>query len=481
MLKSMIHFNKLKRIALEYYKTDNWEKALHTIFVASGFMYTLNTIQTDADLEELLSKIALKILPKLSFAETFPKTVIYYDSFGNITRGLNYIYLEALIALGYCVKYVTLEANYSPLLSKAIDKMGVSDVFWIKGSSYQEQMTSLLSYVCSSHADNAFLCLKPDDVVAVGVFSYLQGTIKRYMINLTDHAFWLGRNICDCVVNFREFGCQVCAQKRGFLDDSIAYIPYYPHEIITEFQGFSFKDNSLPLIFSGGALYKTESDDNKYYQLLETILNKHEVNFIYCGNGDARKIKKIQSQFPGRFIYEAERHDFYEVMKRCTIYLSTYPYNGGLMTQYALLAEKIPVTLSCPDVEQELTINHSNSFWNFTSFEECLEEIDKLLANEEYRYRKEQLLSNFLLNKEQFGLELNHLLTFGKSLRSYSHMKAIFEGFQRLPATNYTGGKYCRLFFRRGGFYLFRHFPVKYLIGLWTIVLEKFKIWRNYR
>lgn len=481
MLKSMTHFNKLKRIAHKYYQKGKWEKSLHTIFAASGFMYTLNTVQTDADLEELLSKIAMKILPKLPVAETIPKTVIYYDSFGNITRGLNYIYLEALLSLGYHVKYVTFEGNRNLFLSNAIDKMGLIDVFWIHGNSYQEQMTSLLTYVCSSHAENVFLCLKPDDVVAVGVFSYLPGCIKRYMINLTDHAFWLGRSISDCVINFREFGCQVCAQKRGFSDNSIAYIPYYPHEIITEFQGFSFKDNSLPLIFSGGALYKTESDDNKYYLLLESILNNHNVNFIYCGNGDDRKIRKIQAKYPGRFIYEAERYDFYEIMKRCTLYLSTYPYNGGLMTQYALLAGKIPITLSCPGIEPELTVNHFNSFWNFTTFETCLEEIDKLLKNKEYRHQKEQLLSAFLLTKDQFSLELNHLLISGESFRSYKHEEAIFDGFQRLPVEYYVGTKYCRLFFRRGGFHLFRYFPAKYLVGLCTVVTEKFKFWRNYR
>ena len=49
------------------------------------------------------------------------------------------------------------------------------------------------------------------------------------------------------------------------------------------------------------------------------------------------------------------------------------------MTQYALLAGKIPVTLHYKGIDQELSIHDEQSFWNFDSFEECVDEIGRLL------------------------------------------------------------------------------------------------------
>ncbi len=476
MLKSIGHFERMKKIAWKYYHEEKWERALQTIFIAAGFMYTVNAVQTDRKMEILIGKIAASVLPEVKIRDAFSDNVVYYDSFGDIDRGLTYIYLEALISLGFRVCYITFESERSDKLLDRLAELGVGEHFFIKGDSYLQQISSLAQYVRESKAEKAFLCLKPDDVTAVATFSRFQGVMKRYMINLTDHAFWLGASISDVVINFREFGCQVCVEKRGFLGDAIAYIPYYPHERSTEFQGLSFVDNSLPLVFSGGALYKTESRDNQYYTLIDELLRTHkDVNFLYLGNGDMSKLRKLQRSYPGRVVCSSERQDFYEIMKRCAIYVSTYPYNGGLMTQYALLAGKVPVTLNCSDIDPELTVRHGESFWNFTSFEKCLQEINKLLNDEEYRRRKELLLSEFLMNAEQFHMELKHLLENGESLRACEKKQVAFEGYRRIPAENYTGLKYCRLFFRRNGLYLLRYFPFEYSLGLVAMGIERTK------
>ena len=467
----MQDFAKMKRMAKYYYEHQNWEKALSSVFVASGFMYTMNLVQYDAELEHIVENIASANV-KRDLCCTFDQSIIlYYDGFGSVDRGLTNIYINGLLKTGLHIKYVTFEDSN---LSKVRSLIGEENVFFIKGNTYIERMSSLEKIINKSRAGRAFLYMNPDDVVGVGTFSLYSGAIKRYMINLTDHAFWLGRNISDLVISFREFGCQVCESKRAISKEKIVYLPYYPCEISNEFKGFNFENSSRKVIFSGGALYKTISVDDKYYELVETILERFtEVNFVYLGNGDARKMKKLVHKYPDRVEFAAERSDFYEVMKRCTLYLSTYPYNGGLMTQYALLAKKVPVTLHFTGIDEELSVNHSENDWNFDTIQECVEEIDKLLNDEKYRQKKEAKLHDFLIDAQQFSEELNYILKHDKSKRSVADRRIEFDGFWKVPIENYTGFKYCRLFFRKNGLFMIRVFPVKYMLGFFNMIYDK--------
>lgn len=470
----MSHYCKMKCIARRHIQKKKWERALHTILIASGFMYTINQIQYDEELEELLSMIAFQNLPLLDFGNTSGRKVIYYDSLGNAQRGLTPIYLDALRRLGYQVEYITF-ARFQSTTAPLVSQLGQEHVFLVQGESYIEQMQSLAAILEHSAAGLAMLCMSPDDVVGVGVFSLCSNQIQRYMINMTDHTFWLGRGICDIVLNFREFGWKVCADKRNLPSDQLCYLPYYPKRAVEEFEGFPFQDPNQKYLFSGGALYKTESKDHKYYLLLEGILSEcPELNFVYLGNGQTRKLRELARKFPGRVTFSAERKDFYEVLQRCTIYLSTYPYNGGLMTQFALHAGKIPISLSCKDIDQELTINHEETYWNFTSMEECIREIKRLLSDREYLHRQEADLGDFLINESQFTEELDYILTHQKSIRSVSSSSAYaFEGFRRIPMENFRGLNFARLFFRKKGFYMIRFFPLKYLLGGLAMMLEK--------
>lgn len=39
--------------------------------------------------------------------------------------------------------------------------------------------------------------------------------VRKYLINLTDHAFWLGTSCTDYLVEFRNYGINVSRSKRG--------------------------------------------------------------------------------------------------------------------------------------------------------------------------------------------------------------------------------------------------------------------------
>lgn len=472
----MADYSRMKRAAWKLYRQGKWELSLRTIFFAAGFMYTMNQILCDRELENLIGKIADQHLPSAANPTLTDNIVVYYDGFGLIGRGLTYIYLKALVHLGYQVKYITFESNRR-IHDSASEMVGEENVFYISGTTLLEQMAELQRFLTHSRAGAAFLYMNPDDVVAVGSFAHCPVGMKRYLINLTDHAFWLGIGIADEIINFREFGHKVCAEKRGVCPTRLQYLPYYPGELKAEWSGLPFHGKQDKLIFSGGTLYKTESRDNGYYRLVEAILDTYaHVNFMYLGNGDTRRIRRLRNKYPERVAYAAERKDFFEIMKRCTLYLSTYPYNGGLMTQYALLAGKVPVTLNHPGIEAELSIRHEESFWNYSTQEECLREIGKLLEDKDYRHRKEQDLGKFLIDETQFEQELQCILRTGRSMRIAGDSAVAFDGFWKLPLENIRGLDYYRLFFRRKGWYMIRFFPWKYCLGMLKAFLQKIQI-----
>ncbi len=471
--KVLNDYTKLKKIAASYIEAEEWELALKSIFVASGLMYTMNQIQYDSELEGMLKKIAAVNLKNKTEKRNFLKAVVFYDGLGNIKRGLSKIYLEALKAQNVKLFYVTFE-KFEKELGNVEEFMPLDNVYLIKGKTFLEQMKSLEIILDNIPAENAFIYTTPDDVVGVGAFSVYQGKMNRFLVNLTDHSFWIGKIGCDVIVNFREFGWRMCELKRECLHNELAYLPYYPKEEKEEVKRLPFFENSRKFIFSGGALYKTESKDNQYYKLVDSILSTvQDVDFVYFGNGNSEKIRKLIVKYPDRIVWEKERTDFFEVMKKCTLYLSTYPYNGGLMTQYALLAGKLPITLHCEGVDKELSIHFQESLWDFDSFDSCLSEIKKLLEDDLYRKEKEKNLNKYLVTSKEFEEELKYLLDNASSIRECSRKTIEYEGFSKIPLENYKGLKYYRLFFRKNGSFMLKFFPKEYILGGIAMIREK--------
>lgn len=474
--KVIYDFQKFKQMASFYFYKKSYDKALKTIHVACGFMYTMNQIQYDADLEKIVYEIGKQICGKQSMKSANHRKVVFYDGLGNINRGLARIYIQALAYLKYEVVYISLKQ--SDANNESICKsIGITETCFIPKGNYTDQIKLLSKLILDKHAGKVYIYMNPDDVVATAVFSNCSDGVRRYLINMTDHAFWLGTNTFDYVINFREFGGQVCYFRRGIPKDKIGYIPYYP-ELSEGAEKDTITAYAEPeYVFSGGALYKTESSDHKYYRLIEYILKTYpQLSFVYLGNGNFHGFKKLCRMFPQRVIWETERNDFYSIMKNCCFYLSTYPYNGGLMTQYALLAHKIPITLCYSGIAQELTVRHEDSFWNFNSLSECKEEIDRVITDKEYRMNKEKNLSSFLISQEQFCEEIKYLIEHGHSLRHISYAAPCFKGFVELPLEQYRQMKYYRLFFRKNGAFVLRWFPLKYVLGLLSMLVEKYRM-----
>jgi hypothetical protein len=268
-----------------------------------------------------------------------------------------------------------------------------------------QKVNELQSIFLKYRPSDSFLYTTPSDSAGILVFAQLEGKTTRYQINLTDHAFWLGRNSFDYCIEFREYGASVSVNKRGINIAKEILLPCYPFvDKDIKFQGMPFDSSGKKVIFSGGSLYKTIDDKGTYYYIVSTILKKNkDTIFLYAGSGDDSYLRNLQSKYLNRIYYIKERTDLYQLMRHITIYLNTYPISGGLMMQYAAVAGKIPLTLKNDHDADGALINQDNLEIEYDNANDLINDTCRLLDDEEYRLKREQLLKDSVISEKYFN------------------------------------------------------------------------------
>jgi len=407
------NISDLKRKAYSYIEDNKLEKAQAMIAAISYILYHWNQIYVDDDLEKCIHILSHKFFSSSCNYISQNKVVLFYDAFGLNTRGLACIYLKALVENGYKIVYLApknaeddQDAIYS-ILSK-----GDSITIYFSPQSYTFKIKTIENAVKSYKPKYAFLYSKPDDVAACVAFDHLKGACIRYKINLTDDAFWLGRDCFDYCIEFRDVGANISAKYRKIPKTKLIKLPFYPYINDSSFEGFPFSEDKK-VIFSGGSLYKTLGDrNNTFYRIVEGLLNKHnDTVFLYAGNGDDSELIHLQKKLPERIYHINERTDLFQVMKHSTIYLNTYPIVGGLMMQYAAIAGRPPLTYRSKESDldiQGILLNDNSVI--FDSIESLEAEADKLLDDAEYRKQREYNIKNTVISSDEFNKQLRRLL-----------------------------------------------------------------------
>lgn len=458
-------YNYMKSIAKKYIKKYDYEKALRSIFVACGFMYTYSQIYCDDELEMMVKQIGSKFVSPDMSAKRSKKSVLFYDGFGNDNRGLAVIYLKALKDIGFRITYVTY-AHLAESIGHIKQILGVENIIYIENIDFVKQIKELNEIVNKVNALKLMIYMCPDDVVASGVFSQYEGIMERFLINLTDHAFWLGKATTDYIIEFRNYGANISHQQRKLRKDSIYCLPFYPNVIKSNFAGFPFEYNGKKIVFSGGALYKTYGIGNLYYSMVEKILDMDsDVIFYYAGEGDTTELSKLIRKYPQRVYYSRERADFYEVMKRCYLYLSTYPYFGGLMTLYAIHAGKLPMTLASEEFIGEQVVESDEDVWYFRDCDKMLKEIKVLLNNEDYLKKQEAKIKDGIIEPEQFADELADILENHYGNRKISWKAIDVDKTKNIIMERTKKSEYCGLFCRVRAPFFVKFFPIKFMYG----------------
>ncbi|MDY3745759.1 MAG: glycosyltransferase family 4 protein [Lachnospiraceae bacterium] len=426
--------NKVKKVICKCYNNNDYESILSLMTFLGNFLYQTNQKYSDWDLEKVLHDIAGNIPYEIEQNGRDEKTVLFYDSFGLDTRGLALIYVKALINSGFKVVYMAPESNKNciPHILSEI-KRGKGVAIFFSEIEKMSQIKNLVDIINKWKVSKYILYIKPYDVVPVVLAHLVKNKIIRFLINLTDHAFWLGVEAIDYCIEFRDYGCYISKEKRKIEQSKIVKLPYYPLiDEKTEFQGFPFDKGKNKVMFSGGSLYKTFGGDGLYYFMVDKLLSHNtDLIFWYAGFGDGTEIEQLKRKYPERVYWTGERPDLYQIMSHVDIYLNTYPMGGGLMTQYSIIAGKIPLTLIYDDCGKGFVLDNKRVSYEFGNVNELITYANEILEDCDFKLAKEEELKNQIISPEVFEEELNDILLYGKSGFERDFSKVETKAFQR--------------------------------------------------
>ncbi|MEF9933464.1 MAG: hypothetical protein RR864_05280 [Cetobacterium sp.] len=437
-------YEKLKKKSQKYYSENKMKDSLDSIFILAKLMYNFNLKYTDDDMEKLLKQISNSIFGKTSkdFSKKIEeKKVIFYDYFALDNRGLTEQYLQGLIDLEYEILFITLQKNEKKMkniLKKLLSYKG-SEVYVIKALDKIEICQEIREKAISYNPSKIFIHTSPWDTVGFVTWASFEDRAERYLINLSDHTFWLGKCCSDYFIEFRSYGKNISIDYRRISEEKISILPYYPIRNLNEvFQGFSFDTEGKKIIFSGGSLYKIYGS-SIYFELVKYILDNHEDTiFLFLGNGDEKPLRKFifDNKYESRFYFYNERRDINEVFKRCYFYLGTYPITGGLMSQFAVANGKLPVAYTSKELSinliEELFINCDKIKMTFTDLKELKNHIDKLLKSKEYLLERISEVNELIITEKEFAIEFKKIIETKKSRFNFKKYEVDIDAFSRI-------------------------------------------------
>lgn len=416
------NIRKLKSLINQSIRKGRFDEALMAITACANILYAQNSTFTDEDLEIALENINKRIFPMPEETYEGLERILFYDAFGLDNRGIALIYIKGLLELGYQVIYLAPESSRGtqPILEKELEGRDcIQDYFSWEGK-YLDRIERLYDLFMKYQPSKAFLYTTPYDVVGICVFGYFENKVKRFQINLTDHAFWLGTRAFDCCIEFRDFGASISNKGRGIPLDKMQKLPFYPwFDSDKEFEGFPFDEENCKVLFSGGQIYKTISSDNRYYLMLDRILEMYpDIVFLYAGHGEKAnfyQLDQLIKKYQGRVFHMAERRDLYQIMRHSFLYLNTYPITGGLMMQYAAVAGKIPLTLRYDYDADGMLMEQDSLGIVFDDLENCMQEFERLYSDQAYLRKKEKKVRNSVITVQEFNKNLKSLLETGQT------------------------------------------------------------------
>lgn len=439
-----------KQKAFEYWESGDIRKAMISVCACGELAYGYFCEESfgDDELDDLLYQMGKEKFTIPAIEQQDDKRVVFFDSFASDNRGITEQYLDALNYNGYDILFVTSNTQFSneSKLGKLLAGYKNCRVVVLPESNHIiPSVNQVAQEIADWHASKVFIHIGPYDVLPVMLFSQYVGVLHRYFINLTDHAWWLGRNCIDTNLEFRQFGLALSTEVRGIDKKKEALIPYYP---VSQLNNETI-DNLLPegldgkfVIVTGGTFYKYLDADFTLLKIVQRILKETDnAVLLMVGTGKAGELYKRKAEEKGlkSRIYLMDNTPYLlSVFEHAHLYLCSYPMTGGLMAQIAAKQGLPVVAYSAKgmDYNDLSDLCYSEVFRTYDDEKAFCKEVSRLATDKDY-YR--QYAESFDYNDEReiskFRNTLKDILSSAYTLpeiKAYSKLGSLYKRMEKL-------------------------------------------------
>lgn len=478
-------YDRIKRLAGKALQKEDLAGALREYDRAAVVASNLNRFFKDDEIEDKLQVLAERLITKSAGSPKQDNRYIFYDHIGS-----NYVlalqYLRALMSWEAEIFYILEPSRHStaqPDFIKDLQAYGKARVLILpeRTEDKLKDLNQVYRSIQEFGAAKALIHAPAEGAFCCVLWNALDD-MQRFRIVPGDHHFYLGTRLSDYVIEFRDFGLALSHHYRAYKKEQLLCQPYYP--VVNRqipFEGFppQVKADST-VIFSGGALYKILGDGGRFLQLSKALLDYNEkVVLLYAGEGNTVRIKDFirKNKLENRFILLGQRRDIFSLIQNSDIYLGTYPFSGGLMTQLAVLCEKPLLLLSYfPAIRSADSLlaygKKAKESLSFYSMEAMLPYARKLIDDLEFRRNEGRKNRGRVISPQEFSDSLHSVL---KGEVSVDNVPEMPEGLLKKAEDLYleTADRYTKAYelflFQSYGLKTLWLFPRVFLKGLGSI------------
>lgn len=403
-------YSELKRFATICVKKGKYEEAIKFIITASKIAYHLNFRLGDDELEGLIKIISNSVIKPTPY-NTTKNRIIFYDSFGLDNRGLTQQYLNAFSR--WDVEFLYILAGKTDAASGILADLSQYDNGSLLVLDTNEiTCQEIYEKVTEFGAEKIFIHISPFSVKDMVALSAIEKA-EKYLVDLTDHAYWLGKVCSDYFIGFRDYGAHISTYFRNIPPSKQIKQTFYPILSESVFLGFDVDVSGKKVIFTGGAYYKMYGKSKFFLEIIKRIcLENPKVLVFIAGNGNSKPIIEFlkREQLSTQVYLIGSRKDIGAVFEHIDIYLNTFPIMGGLMSQLAVKSSKPLIGYSSPNlpcnIAEGFFISTNDVKITYSDLEAFHHEINVLVSNELYYEKVVEKLRGAVISEDTFSSEL---------------------------------------------------------------------------
>ncbi|MDD3320474.1 MAG: glycosyltransferase family 4 protein [Paludibacter sp.] len=397
----------IKKKAIESSAKFHYTESIKLLELFAKLSYNYNIKYADDEVEMLIEDFSKKKLGEYVIEKNNNK-IIFYDSFSIDNKGLTQQYLRAIFSWKTELLYITNNIVGSDIQAEldgySLAKIITYDRYDI--NKFKEVINEIIEF----KPEKVILHFSPWDISGISIWNTIKN-VDKFLVNLTDHAFWLGKTCADYVLEFRNYGSYLSVNQRNIALEKLLMQPYYPIINIEKFRGFPFLKNNKIIAFAGSNLYKIAGKNNLFLDLIKEILQQNKkLIFVLAGSGDQKKIQNFinDNKLNDKFYLIGNRKDINSVIENIDIYVNTYPMIGGLMSQYAAILDKPIIGYTSPDLYgfndvEDLLRVPQKGFLVRNDINDFLDYFNQLINNNDTRVENVNYTIGCVLTPENFS------------------------------------------------------------------------------